>query len=261
MNKYIFTPAKNSDGQTGIQIKISYAETLAASLVLYAQTNKEFAPELKKIIDGMGGQNKTDQAGMEARIFPHALIVLMPSGIDNAVRRAEWLSYMLEANPAQDNKNTASILHAWAEEEAKEEPKQLVVGVVVVAIPGVTMGKLKIKRKMNVIIRNDIARKTGVNTVINVARASNEVIAGALEAAQGNARMLEPEVADWLWGERNIAPYSASGKKLKHIEDEIKELNIPHSVICDRRGSAVIAISPAADTEAQEIYWALNPVE
>lgn len=224
-------------GTRMVQTRDLYAETLAWSLVLYAQISIDFKLGLLELIRKAGLKNSG--APIE---LPAGARALIPEDDLSALRKAEWLLTMLREKNIPGYLQAAELLSMFAEKEW-ESPKQIVVGVIVVAIPGITMGKFFLKKKkMALIMRKDLSFNAEV--VQKISETTHHVVLKSLSFSKGNVNKLEPETRDWFLGDRQLVFYKSGANEISRMEKELQGLGIICSSSPDEKGHAVLAVSP-----------------
>lgn len=123
----------NSPARGGVTWPSTYGGALSASLIAYAEQHHDFAHWLREVV------SKLPQ--LEKKIFipdmPENIQMLVPADTNLAMQRTEWLIQNRETD----------LLASWVTDKPGENPKMIVVGVVVVAIPGITMGKFRRRKE------------------------------------------------------------------------------------------------------------------
>lgn len=186
---------------------------------------------------------------------------LLPQSRDDALRRLLWLSDQINSENIPGFAKAAELLGNWEKIRIIENPKQIVVGVVVVAIPGITLGRFRKFKKIVCVIRRDVAERSGKELAKQLIQVNLQFISQALSFTEGNAYKLESEVIDWLFGDREIGLYSASSLQINLIKENLKELSVPHATIEKDNETTILAITPAANSEIEELYWNLETIE
>jgi hypothetical protein len=75
---------------------------------------------------------------------------------------------------------------------------------------------------------------------------TNSVVEQGLHRAEGQTAHLEPELGDWLFGEKTITLYLAPKSSLESIERELTEAGVPVAVEKSEQGDIeALAITPA----------------
>jgi len=232
--------------------KMSYPEAIARSLVQYAQTDKDFAIRFWQLLAGL---NKIKAELINE--YEHVDVsIISPDCEYSSWKRAEWLLERIRKYENEETEAALKILSAWAESWSETNEKQVVIGIVGVAIPGITLGLVKRRRPMSVIIRQDIKEKSGIEFAKRLAYITNELVAKASIAGNDNFG-LDPDIADWFYHEKDIVLFAAGRNKLDSIPEELASLGIIHSVIEDDRGLALMAVSPAVGPHHYENSWGL----
>lgn len=234
---------------------VTYSEALAVSLVLFARKDKDFSSILKKLVHKLSNISSVKS---QLRSID-GVEILIPQDINTAMRRAEWLvGKIVENAPRRGLWRASRVLTSWAGEKELESPKQIVIGITIGIIPGLTLGNIRRKVTMKIIIRCDLAERTDCNVMHMVNKASCGIVERAIRTARGHAGKLEPEVSDWLFGDKEMSFYSADEKTLHKVGKELSRLDIPHIEVEDGGGMAVLAVSPAVNSEYIEASWKLE---
>ncbi|MBI2023570.1 hypothetical protein HYT01_03350 [Candidatus Giovannonibacteria bacterium] len=264
--------------QTGQQNEVAaerplqHSEILALSLIFYAEKNVDFKETLKALIlsrpmhftsgEKIGAALKGD------------MNILMPGDAHLALRRAEWLINELEEGKMSGSENARDMLLSYASavpETSEFQPapiKNLVVGVIRIAIPGITMGRWKMKKEKPMMIvvrkgfamRNSDLRSAGADLAHYITQAAMGIIVCAFDMAGGNAQNLEPDTGDWFFGQRPMGFYVAkTDENLAAMIEELKVLGITHTVVEDIFGTEVVAISPIVNNFYLALRWELKP--
>ena len=157
----------------------------------------------------------------------------------------------LDAHP--EYKTTRGILTSFAANY--ESPKDLVIGIVGVAIIGPTLGVIKsTKRKrghMQIIIDQDWhAKSTETERIELIQTMSQKVIAKELGYASGHAYHLHPDSAEWCLSDPVTKVHAEPNIQLQTITDTARTENLSHTCIYtpDKQLRAV-AVSPAVHDE------------
>lgn len=218
-----------------------YGETVALSLVSLAEQNKQFASHLRRLIANAWPLPESENVPYDAA--PVQLDYIAPVNNDIAGRRAEWL---ITNMAKQEIVGCApAMLRAWARGEGA--PKMLIVGVVGLAIPGLTLGLIKKKvNPMNCVI-SDTARAGREALARMAAQAISGVVAAALKTAENDWQLLDPDLGDWLFGEREIALYEGNRSALKKLANELSSMGVAQCSVRDNDEIQAVAMSPAVN--------------
>lgn len=231
---------------------INYYSSLAFALIASAEENVEFR---KKFTYLLRNNNVNNLKSAPNTILDRKVKLLSALDTDTALKKSIWL--MDRILPANNGKKTEAleILAGWVKDQPYESPRQLVVGALAVAIPGITLGKFPSKKRMSVLIAKHIVDSK------KIAQLSVEAASGILAQQfkkNPNLDQLEPDVADWFYGERTIKLFSADHEKFTQVMNDLKELSIFHEVLKDDNGIVALAISPAINNYFGEYYWDLE---
>jgi hypothetical protein len=187
--------------------------------------------------------------------------LLIPDTYEDARKRLHWLLARTDQAAERARQQLATLTHA----RSWEQPKLQVLGFVAVAIPGPTLGnvhkKRKKKKRMNMIMRDDIARTLSTDTVQSMQSTSLRVLHSALARSNGDTNTLEPEMQTWLFEERGFNYYTASSQTMNALVREALQFNIAHAYEQDRHGMTLLAITPTAELERIANSEQLEPFE
>lgn len=234
---------------------ISYAEAQAWSLIAYAGFDKVFAKKFKKIIKDNFPKKKIK---MNSSLNENSYL-LMPESGSSALDRAKWLAEQVKKRSLIKAEDAEDLLVCWGYSKEQEIPMQIIIGVVGLAIPGITLGKVSRRRSLNIIV-SDRTVNLDYNLTKKIASASTDIIVQSFQSAGGDLNNLEPEVALWLTEGKNIKFYKTGNKNLAKIIDELKRINLIHSLEKNEKGELELAaISPAASNYL-DIYWPLSEI-
>jgi len=239
------------NAQKTIKNKVRHENALCLSLLLYAEKDRLFSEELKNTVRIFLKDEYPKGGGFDYDDLNP--LILMPKDRSSAVKRAWWLidSEFQEAK---------GMLSAFARDEFLERPqeRQLVVGVVRIAIPGITLGRLKIRKEMIIVIRKDIAGDLNIELAGKINQAGSGLLSEAIKRANNNIGRLEPEMGDWLFGDKETAFYSSGKEGMDDIKEDLGRLDIASFEVKDEKGTAVLAISPAVNQEYSN--WPVAPL-
>jgi hypothetical protein len=87
------------------------------------------------------------------------------------------------------------------------------------------------------------------------------VIEQGLIMAQGSTSRLEPELGDWLFGDKALAVYSTEANDLTHIREYLEHIGAPCAHQTDEHGLVALAFTPALYTNDLPGHEALEAVE
>jgi hypothetical protein len=234
------------------QTPIPYELALAASLVLFARSHSGFAQHLKELVFPFRAPlYRESQNDKEIYIDPRIGILTLANE-ESAAGRALWLSKRLLSENSPEHITTARFLSQWADDQVYESPKQLVVGFIVVAVPGFTLGKYRIKRKLSIIIRDGLAARTDTEQTEKAAKVSLRFVRSAIHDAKNIVQYLEPETAEWFFDDQKIELFTSPREHLHTIKDSLEYLHIPHAIEYEDLDIGALAITPAANGDYLE---------
>lgn len=221
-----------------------YSEALALSLLQYAKGNPHFASVLADMAKALP---------LPINLAPELDIskpvnLLLPIDEAYAVERAEWLIPQLLENKLAGAASASRLLTTWANDPASR--RQLIVGVVGVAIPGITLGYISRRLTMSIIVRQDQAKQNELQLARQVSQVSLHLVSRSLRQAHGKADQIEPELADWFFGEQAMMFYQATAEQLKGIETELRRMDVPYAALNKGETTGVMAISPVVNGSA-----------
>jgi len=247
-------PFPPSDGVMLAPDAIPYGAALAASLLRYAGQDPLFAAQLAQLTATLPEPLDDVPPGPVATNTS----VLMPQDDAHAINRMLWLLQRLNQEALPGGHIASDMLAAWARAQRAEEPRQLVVGVMKIAIPGITLGRLTRKvEAMSVLVRPDMLRTGGGTLLKGTTKTVLNTFGQALQLANGDIRNLEPEILDWFLGEKEIAFYVSDRQTLADIAGTMECLDVPHAGAVDEDGYGVLAISPIVRGLER---WDLSPI-
>lgn len=167
---------------------------------------------------------------------PHP--ILLPQTREQALRRTQWLiHYAPHQTPVRD-----ILAHAT---RINEEPKAIVLGIDMGALPLGVWGKWKRKdHAMHILIPTgtpieDSAMQHALLT------ATHRVVEHGLIAAHGSTKCLEPELGEWLFGDKAIAVYTAPESTFADIRAFLDALSAPYAHTLSSRDCTLLALSPS----------------
>lgn len=236
------------------QIKtiISYSCAKSLALIIAAEENKEFKKYLSKLIRDKNIKPKNYQISYNV---DNKIKLLKPESVDIAFNQAEWLIKNIIPADTKEKKEALEVLASWISDQPLESPKQVVVGALAIAIPGITLGLFPSKKKMSVLISKNITNNKKVAQLS--VQSSSGLIAKQLKQNPDISK-LEPDTADWFLNERHIKLYSSDYEKFNQIIDDLKELSVAHEIIKENDEIVALAISPAINNYFSENYWDLT---
>lgn len=196
----------------------------ATALTQYATRNEAFSCFLYAAT-----QHLAPSAASPSAVSTAATTWLAPRSETAAVARTHWL--LDEINLRPDGASAAATLLSWRE---RIDPKDAVIGIVGIAIPGPTLGIIETKKKpkslMPIITTAQTARNIDSAALATLTiQTSVGLLGQQLRIAGGSAYRLVPELADWCFAEQPtqlaVAPDRAT---LEALTTHLRAESLPH---------------------------------
>ncbi len=235
----------------------SYLETAAWSLVDYADEEKSFAKEFKKILRSKNWL-PPDESGLEVPY--NRCEILKPIIREAAKQRLEWVIKEIDKQRMSDNPDPAikaqKILSLGLSSPIKDSP-QVVIGLIGVAVPGPTAGIIK-KRKtidLTVIVRPGFPEQRNHKDAMGVSEAVLNFSAEQIKQAGGLIKNLEPEVGQWFMEDRKMDLFEADEDELLRIKQELDDYQIGYGKGEANNRLSALAVSPTVNKFYQLFQW------
>lgn len=233
------------------QIKTNYGTTIASSLVRYAQKSPSFASLLK---ERASFKRKIETSFHE---YDEEVDLLELSDLSFAIKRLEWFIDRVNKNQWPATKESVDIVQSFVE----ESPQQIIIGIAPTDIIGITLGQIKRKVYMAFLINQELIPEINLKVAEKIAQTSSQVFQDAFERACGDVKRIEPETAEWFFGDKNISFYNTDKKNMKKIEGELKSLHLPYSATREKEEIALLAISPSLNGDDATLHWNVKPLQ
>lgn len=227
--------------------------SLALNAILLAEHNQEFKKTIK------ANFAYTDAANYRIKLDPK-LQLLAPIDQVKAWARLDWLENRIQARDLAESEDLQALMAAYVQDDRVEVPQMLVVGFAAIAIPGITLGLFSAKKKVNMMVRSDILRKVNLKTSRHISRLSLGLLQQSLNTAGGDTGKLDPDTADWFYGDKEIEFFRTGAETLTVIKDDMKELGVPVALYEDEKGPAIMALSPVVNGVIAERYYQLDKI-
>lgn len=227
-------------------IKTSLHTTLsrhAAALVAYAAAQPAFAPTLFEAVRDLEPVHSDTSSTLTASPW------LVPTDIEQAAARAYWLGTELALYGPDKEREARAILSAWTKEY--QEPEDLVLGIVGLAVIGPTLGlvnkKKTKKRKARVVIADTIMAE-GSKRMIDVSHTTlMALLSNELAHVDGSAYRLEPDMVDWLFADRETGMSHLPEAELNDIAAWCKDEALPHYALTSNDSVIALAVAPCVN--------------
>lgn len=177
----------------------------------------------------------------------------IPTNQLDAVRVTHWLMQELEEQP--EAYTARGALATWA--ATYKEPKNLVLGIVGLAIIGPTLGlienKKKKKTKLQLVIDADWATSFTPDVLVEKTHElSQAVIAKELRSARGKLECLHPDTADWCMAGSGTKLYTLPESDIALIFATLAAEQLSHIALYHKDKVVAIGISPSIDDRLVE---------
>ena len=229
MNKSLHKKTKNSP---------NYYECTAHSLTHFADKNASFASWLYHAIPVQKNtaRNKMHRAS-------HTITI---PNERYAVRKTAWLIEQSQKHNVPAHQQVLDILYTWKQAQENPEPKAIILGLIMTDAPFGLVGQPKKKHHpMDIIISNTVYTKTSKHSLAQTATTlSHEVLQKSILRAKGNIQDIEPELADWFFGEKKIVFHRTSLSVIKKLKKELQDLKASFAIQKKTENIECIAISP-----------------
>lgn len=234
---------------------LSMAESVARGLIGYAERDAAFRASLL----ALGSSFSPPHTHVAPYFSNNQIGLVVPSDREGAIQRAAWLNRGIREGWLPEASAARALLATWRATQTQEEPKMVVIGHILGVIPPVGAGNIKRKRKLTLIVRENLVEEDAGGFVQTSARLSAEVIARTAQLSGGRWGELEPETAEWLFGERIVTHFSADAETMGTIARDVRELGIIHAKeVDDDNRIAALAISPMANGEYLGLHYNLR---
>lgn len=238
---------------------MSYAEATAQALLLYAKTNTAFSSWFVELLL----QSPTLQQEQTTIVRKTQRGVLYLRDEYTAVRRAVWLLDALQNKRLPEYEYTIQLLTSWAHEQDRNARQFVVLGLQYGILNYGVIGYPKRRNEpMHVLIRDDVVKQAGLGTIAQACtKLSASIVEQGLIASQGKAHHLEPELADWLFGDKHIVVLTGTIQTLHAVQKTVSQEQIPHTTLTDDKGVTHLATTPALYLPQMPEYQNLTPLD
>lgn len=218
----------------------TYADTLVYSLITYALKNRDFSAWFTtEILSFPHTKN----------ISPQNTIPTVPIAIlseTQAVQRAVWLFDALQHAHILGHERATATLVGWAHTREKTEPKMAILGLKYGVLNfGIWGHPLKKDTPIHILIQNTVYSASDSTRIAKqCVCVTNKLLEQALLTTRGNVYRLEPEMHDWLFGEKHIVLHTGTARTLTSIVREAERFSIPTALLENNAEVAYVALSP-----------------
>lgn len=208
----------------------------AQALTAYAEADRTFGESLAFHIQTRNWDSQTTKARPPS---PY----LMPTSQADAVATAAWILNSLDQFTSASH--TRGLLTAWAQEY--EDPKDLIIGIVGLAIIGPTLGIIKRKKDrshLQIIISEKWKGFSDAKQLATlVQQISQKVVANELRLASGDAYRLHPDTAAWCLEDPLTTIHVTDAATLRDLQKVVYTENLSHATL----PRTTVAISPSVN--------------
>jgi len=218
------------------------------SLIAFAHSDADFATSLIASI-----VTKKWSAGSAQTSYQYSPY-LQPIDQTDAISTTNWVLCTLATHP--EYTVARGRLAGWAQHY--ESPKDLVLGIVGMAIIGPTLGiissKKKKKRKSQLIIEESfLAQLNKEELALLTTQLTQTVIATEIRLAGGNVYNLHPDSAAWCIEEALTQIYTDTKNNIEKLSKIVATENLSHHVQKDAQGNIqALVISPSVNDSVVE---------
>jgi len=225
--------APHTSPYTDTSLTASYRTALALGVLAYAYHD----PTVARFVAAHISYSATMPQKAHGAIHP----ILLPHTRTQALRRTAWL---LEEARRHPKHHMARTVLAQAI-RVQNEPKAIVLGIDMGALPIGVWGKWKRKdHAMHVLVSKE-TRMEAPATQRALLTTTHRVVESGLIEAGGSTKHLEPELGEWLFGNKAIGVYTAPQRELTEIRTFLETLSAPHASIETERTQTLMALSPS----------------
>jgi len=209
------------------------------AVLAYAATDADFAESLAHYV-----QNQFWHPVSLPIETPSSYAV--PVDQHDAVRVTHWLMQELDEQP--EAYAARGALATWA--STYKEPKNLVLGIVGLAIIGPTLGLIENKKKkttkLQLVVDETWARSfTPTELVEKTHEISQAVIAKELRSARGRLECLHPDTADWCMAGSGTKLHTLPHNQVELICTTLASEQLSHIALYHKDKLVAIGISPS----------------
>lgn len=221
--------------------KLSYTDRIAHTLIHFAEKNPSF---LSWFVDAIPIYSSTEYD------VNYSISYTKLHEISNeqlAVRKALWLLDKIQNIQTRENRKTHTMLSEWKKEQDQDEVNFIVLGIKYGVLDyGIVGHPKRFHEPLDIVIREDIANTKKSTTLVKESlNLGMSIVEQALVSANGIVGKLEPELHDWLFGEKNVVLHTCTKKTITKLAQEAKEIGYPTASRTDEQGLSILALSPA----------------
>lgn len=236
---------------------LSYTEYVAHALIHFAEGNQAFRAWFVSAIPEFPN---VEHCGEEVFSPTPPLTILHE---DVAVRKALWLLDTTQRDMGVEARRTQGMLATWKHAQARDEYSVIILGLKYGVLNyGIFGHPKRYHEPLDIVIRDEYAQTTPVAKLLqNSLQLGMSIVEQGLVAAGGIAGKLEPELHDWLFGEKKVVLHTCAPNTLESLFQELQTLKVPAAFHTNEQGVSMLAISPAIYLNDLKHSSALNVFE
>ena|GEM_PF-5178946 len=232
----------------------TYAVSLTHALIAYAESHDAFRAWFTRTLRTLTLPETSAHTPPAGKVTP-----LMPHDDTQAMRRVAWLLETIRERRTTGHEEAAALLATWG--NAQTEPQGFVVlglkyGVLDYGIIGEPR---RHHETMTIVINGSLVNDhAAIALAPHVTAVTHSVVEQGLITAHGHTAKLEPELGDWLFGDKEMVFFSAPAPALAALHDTLQHIGVPTGTWADGSAPQVIAICPSVQVHACDEYEALT---
>lgn len=219
----------------------SYYASYAAALVYYGKENSGFRSYLyERIEKNFNATHITHPVDIESRYSR----VLLPQNEDIARRRLNWMIEKILSDEEDAVYAREIFFNAYNNREFTS-PKSIIIGIKIGIIPGLTLGNIKIKRSVKVVLDQELESDT-LKVSKLITQGTTSLLENEFKKSNYDLKKIEPDISEWLFGDKCIDIYKVSHDELLDIESDLGEFKYSFISLQEKENiPQILIISPA----------------
>jgi len=219
----------------------TYGLTSVQALLSYANHNPVFAAWFAEQVRQSGVVRQTHDS---RTTLQQSILTLRDEY--HATRRALWLLHVIPQRQIRGHELAKQVLASWVHEQEQDARQFIILGLKYGILDYGIIGYPKRRNEpMHVLIRENVAKESHTSAIAQVCtKLSSNIVEQGLMVAKGNAHHLEPELSDWLFGDKHLVIFTSQKSTLKSIHNLLVRDDVPLSCLHDAQGITHLAISP-----------------
>lgn len=229
--------------------------SIARGLLSYGMQSSSFRNSARKILlstrDFQSRLRKTSSGD-------HAKFTVIHPSLQpvNDTHACERLYSLLHAMNFDRNKEEIVNLLMPLAHDAPQREESLVIGIVGLAIPGITLGNIKITRKKKNILSIFVLENTKSKNASVLSRFVGEATAyfiqNTIRLTGGISDLLDPLVHDWLFTDQQTKVRILTNEPFTATHRELTTSKLPH-ILFHRLGLSALIVHPIVHLDIQSL--------